>query len=163
MSAAGTSPFSLRSSAFVHGAPIPSRHTCDGADRSPPLAWSGVPPATKSFVLICDDPDAPGKTWVHWVLYELPGNLTQLAEGVPKTETLDDPAGALQGVNDSRRVGYGGPCPPPGGPHRYFFKLYALDAALGLGARATKAQVEQAMRGHVVAEAPLMGTYERRR
>lgn len=100
---------------------------------------------------------------MHWVLYELPGTLAQLPEGLPKTETLADLAGALQGMTDFQRVGYGGPCPPPGGPHRYFFKLYALDAVLGLRAGATKAQVEQAMGGHVVAEAHVMGTYQRRR
>ena len=153
----------MRSAAFADGAPIPGQYTCEGADRSPPLAWSGAPPATKSFALICDDPDAPGKTWVHWVVYELPGHLTQLPEGIPKTETLEEPADALQGMTDFRRVGYGGPCPPPGGPHRYFFKLCALDAALGLRAGATKTQLEQAMQGHVVAEAQLVGTYERRR
>jgi Raf kinase inhibitor-like YbhB/YbcL family protein len=153
----------LRSAAFPGGAAIPARYTCDGSDHSPPLTWSGAPPTTRSFALVCDDPDAPGKTWVHWVLYNLPADLTQLPEDVPRTDTLDDPEGALQGMTDFRRVGYGGPCPPPGGPHRYVFRLYALDAPLGLAAGATRAQVDQAMRGHVVAEAQLMGTYERRR
>jgi Raf kinase inhibitor-like YbhB/YbcL family protein len=115
------------------------------------------------LALIADDPDAPAGTWVHWVLFNLPGTLTALPEGVPKTDQLGDFGGALQGRNDFRRVGYGGPCPPPGRPHRYFFKLYALDAALPLRAGATKQEVERAMRGHVLAETALMGTYARQR
>lgn len=152
----------LGSAAFRDGGTIPTAHTCDGADRSPPLAWSGAPPEAKSLALICDDPDAPGKTWVHWVLFNLPATVSQLPEDVAKTEKLAGVGGATQGITDFRRVGYGGPCPPPGKPHRYFFKIYALDAHLPLKASATKADVERAMQGHVLAEAQLMGTYGRK-
>lgn len=144
----------LTSTAFGDGTPIPVKYTCDGADVSPPLAWSGAPAGTKTFALICDDPDAPGKTWVHWVLYNLPGSAGQLGESTF--------GGALQGMTDFGRPGYGGPCPPPGKPHRYFFKLYALDGPLSLKAGATKADVERAMQGHVLAQAQLMGTYGRK-
>jgi len=153
----------LSTSAFPAGGGIPSQYTCDGADVSPALAWAGTPAGTASYALIADDPDAPGGTWVHWVLFDLPGTLAALPEGVPKTDRLPDLGGALQGRNDFRRIGYGGPCPPPGRPHRYFFKLYALDAALPLKAGATKQDVERAMRGHVLAESSLMGTYARAR
>ena len=151
----------LTSERFSEGAAIPARHTCDGADLSPPLAWTAAPPATVTQALICDDPDAPGKTWVHWVLYNLPAHVTALPEGVPKSETLENLGGARPGTTDFERVGYGGPCPPPGKPHRYFFKLYALDARLELPAGARKAEVERAMKGHALAEAQLMGTYKR--
>jgi Raf kinase inhibitor-like YbhB/YbcL family protein len=152
----------LSSPAFVDGASIPTKYTCEGEDISPPLAWSGTPNGTKSLVLIVDDPDAPDpkapKTiWVHWVLYNLPADSTGLAEGV-KTP----PKGAQSGLNDWRRAGYGGPCPPIG-RHRYFHKLYALDAALSGLDRATKAKIEGAMKGHVLAEAQLIGTYQKRR
>ena len=153
--------FTLTSSAFTEGAPIPAKHTCDGADVSPPLAWSGAPSGAAAFALIMDDPDAPAGTWVHWVLYDLPARSSALAENVAKTEALKD--GAVQGRNDFPRTGYGGPCPPPGKPHRYFFKLYALDAALGLKPGATKQELERAMQGHVLATAQLMGTYARAR
>jgi Raf kinase inhibitor-like YbhB/YbcL family protein len=153
----------LTSGAFAAGSGIPSKHTCDGADVSPSLSWSGAPAGTVAFALIADDPDAPAGTWVHWVLFNLPGNLTGLPEGVSKTDQLVDFGGTLQGRNDFRRIGYGGPCPPPGKPHRYFFKLYALNAALPLKAGATKQEVERAMRGHVLAETSLMGTYARQR
>src|SRR5437879_6661680 len=126
-------PLMLTSSAFTEAAPIPVKHTCDGADVSPPLAWSGAPSGAAGFALIMDDPDAPAGTWVHWVLYDLPARSSALAENVAKTETLKD--GAVQGRNDFPRTGYGGPCPPPGKAHRYFFKLYALDAPLGLTPR----------------------------
>lgn len=149
----------LTSPAFADGRRIPVNHTCDGADISPPLQWSAVPPGTKSFALICDDPDAPRSTWVHWVLYNLPSTLRELPEHVPGAETL--PSGARQGVSDFKRIGYGGPCPPPGKPHRYFFKLYALDSDLNLRPGATKAALLKAMEGRVVAEAALMGWYER--
>lgn len=155
--------FSLNSGAFAEGASIPVNHTCDGQDVSPPLGWSDAPQGTASFALIVDDPDAPAGTWVHWVLFNLPATVSSVRENLPKTETLRDLGGALQGRNDFRRIGYGGPCPPPGRAHRYFFKLYALDAALQLGAGATKRDVEQAMRGHVRATAQLVGTYARRR
>lgn len=153
----------LTSQAFTEGAPIPTKHTCDGPDVSPPLAWSGAPPNAKSFALIMDDPDAPMGTWVHWVLWNLPTSTASLPEGVPKTDTLKAFGGALQGNNTWPKIGYYGPCPPPGKPHRYFFKLYALDAMLGLKAGATKPDVEKATQGHVLAQAQLMGTYGRQR
>lgn len=153
----------LTTTAFTAGGGIPTKYTCDGADVSPALAWSGAPPGTAAFALIADDPDAPAGTWVHWVLFNLPGTLTGLPEGVAKTDAPAEAGGALQGRNDFRRIGYGGPCPPPGKPHRYFFKLYALGAALPLKAGATKQDVERAMRGHVLAESSLMGTYARQR
>ena len=123
------------------------------------MAWSGAPSGAAAFALIMDDPDAPAGTWVHWVLYDLPARSSALAENVAKTEALKD--GAVQGRNDFPRTGYGGPCPPPGKAHRYFFKLYALDAPLGLKPGATKRDVERAMQGHVLATAQLMGTYAR--
>jgi hypothetical protein len=156
-------PFTLTSTAFKEGAPVPVKHTCDGADVSPPLAWSGAPPGAMAFALIADDPDAPAGTWVHWVLYNLPGTAAGLPENVAKTETLPDLGGAAQGQTDFRRPGYGGPCPPPGPAHRYFFKLYALDAALKLKAGATKQDVEVAMKDHVLGTAQLMGTYGRQK
>jgi Raf kinase inhibitor-like YbhB/YbcL family protein len=151
----------LTSTAFAEGRPIPALHTGDGADGSPPLTWSGVPPGTKSLALICDDPDAPVGNWVHWVIYGLPSASAGLPENTAKTETLPD--GAKQGLNDFRRIGYGGPCPPPGRPHRYYFKLYALDAELALKPRAAKPDLLRAMAGHILAEAQLMGTYQRAR
>lgn len=151
--------FELTSSAFKEGERIPDRHTCEGDDLSPPLHWSVPPAATKSFALIADDPDAPGGTWVHWVIYNLSLDLRGLPEGIPaKDHWLD---GALQGLTDFKRVGYGGPCPPPGKPHRYYFKLYALDAVLTLKPRATKSQLLEACKGHVLAEAQLMGRFGR--
>lgn len=151
--------WSMSSPAFREGETIPRRHTCEGEDVSPPLVWNEPPPATRSLVLIADDPDAPMGTWVHWVLYNLPAELRDLPEGIPAQERLSN--GALHGLTDFERVGYGGPCPPPGKPHRYFFRLYALDRQLGLKARATKAQVLDACRGHILAEAQLMGLYAR--
>jgi len=150
----------LTSSAFAEGGAIPARHTCDGADLSPGLAWRGAPAGTQSFALICDDPDAPAGTWVHWVVYNLPAGLSELGEHVPTSESL--PNGARQGSNDFGRIGYGGPCPPRGKPHRYFFKLHALDTALDLKPKATKQDVVGAMQGHVLAETHLMGTYQRK-
>ncbi|MFQ5665063.1 MAG: YbhB/YbcL family Raf kinase inhibitor-like protein [Candidatus Binatia bacterium] len=151
--------FTLSSSAFQPGAPIPKQHTCDGVDQSPALHWSDAPAGTKSFALIADDPDAPMGTWVHWVLYDMPAEVTQLPQGVAPDETLA--SGGKHGVNDFRKIGYGGPCPPPGKPHRYFFKLYALDAPTDLKPRATKADVLRAIEGHVLGEVQLMGTYKR--
>jgi Raf kinase inhibitor-like YbhB/YbcL family protein len=151
------------SSIFVDGGDIPAVHTCDGADTSPPLAWAEVPAGTKSLALIVDDPDAPDpaaprRTWVHWVLYNLPPDAGRLAEGA----SVRLPPGAMTGGNDWGNAGYGGPCPPIG-RHRYFFKLYALDVPLpGLGT-ATKAELEQAMQGHVLAHAQLVGMYQRPR
>ena len=151
----------VTSSAFTEGASIPVKYTCDGDDASPPLRWSGVPEGAKSLALIADDPDAPGGTWVHWVLYAIPPDVTELEEGIPTTEGL--PNAAKQGVTDFKRIGYGGPCPPPGhGFHRYFFKVYALDSETDLKPRATKSDLLGAMNGHILAEGRLIGTYERR-
>ena len=118
-------PFQMTTTAFSSGGTIPKNYTCDGPDLSPPLTWKDAPAGTQSFALIADDPDAPAGTWVHWVVYNVPSTAKELPEGVQKTEKLPD--GTLQGRNDFRKIGYGGPCPPPGKPHRYFFKLYALD------------------------------------
>lgn len=150
----------LTSTAFEDGQPIPQKFTCQGANVSPPLQWSAAPEAAKSLVLICDDPDAPVGTWVHWVIYELPARSTGLPEGVPATETLD--TGARQGVNDFKRIGYGGPCPPPGGRHRYYFRIYAVDTHVALKPGATKQDVLRAIQHHVLAEGVLMGTYQRK-
>jgi len=149
----------LISPAFKDGGTIPSKYTCDGDDVSPPLEWSNVPEDTKSLALICDDPDAPMGTWVHWVLYGLPADTTSLPEGVPMNEAIEGVA--LQGTNDFKRIGYGGPCPPPGKPHRYFFKLYALDTELDLKPGAKKKDLEKAMKGHVLAKGQLLGRYQR--
>jgi Raf kinase inhibitor-like YbhB/YbcL family protein len=154
-------PITITSSAFAPGAAIPAKFTGDGANVSPPLTWSGVPSGTKSLALICDDPDAPAGTWVHWVLYGLPATASDVAEKAPASETLSN--NAKQGKNDFQKIGYGGPAPPPGKPHRYFFKLYALDADPGLKAGATKQELLQAMKGHVLGEGQLMGTYQRKK
>jgi Raf kinase inhibitor-like YbhB/YbcL family protein len=151
--------FELKSSAFKSGETIPRRHTCDGEDVSPPLAWVGAPSGTKSFALVCDDPDAPAGTWVHWVLYDMPATLTGLPEGVRAVPTLDD--GSRQGTNDFRRPGYGGPCPPRGVSHRYYFRLYALDTVSGLPPGASKAALLKAIEGHTLGVAELMGRYAR--
>jgi Raf kinase inhibitor-like YbhB/YbcL family protein len=152
--------FIITSSAFEEGKTIPVRHTCDGDDISPALKWSNAPANTKSFTLISDDPDAPKGTWVHWVLFDLPGSTTELAGEIEKSQHLS--GGAKQGINDFKRLGYGGPCPPPGKPHRYYFKLYALDKLLDLKPGVTKADVVKAMEGHVIAETQVMGTYQRK-
>jgi Raf kinase inhibitor-like YbhB/YbcL family protein len=149
----------LTSSAFTQGSTIPRRYTGDGEDVSPPLRWSDPPEGTRSLALICEDPDAPKGTWTHWVLFDLPAQARELKEGVPAKEGLAD--GARQGKNDFGKIGYGGPAPPRGKPHRYFFKLYALDAAPGLAAGATRAELLAAMKGHVLAEGELMGLYGR--
>ena len=154
---------SLTSNAFQDGGAIPTKHTCDGADASPALTWRGAPMGTAAFALIVDDPDAPAGTWVHWVLYDVPATVTATPENVAKVETPSELGGAMQGKNDFRRLGYGGPCPPPNAAHRYFFKLYALATKLGLKPGATKEDVERAMRGHVLATAQLMGRYARQR
>jgi len=151
--------FSLQCAAFTHEGNIPRSLTCDGANVSPALTWSDPPAGTMSFCLIMDDPDAPAGTWVHWVLYDLPAQTSALPEGVPKERELKD--GSRQGRNDFSRPGYGGPCPPRGAAHRYYFKLYALDARLGLPPGAAKADVEKAMKGHVLAQAQIMGRYQR--
>ena len=149
----------LTSTAFQQGATIPKQYTGDGANRSPALRWSEPPTGTKSMALICDDPDAPRGTWVHWVLFNLPTQTRELEESVPTTETLAN--GAKQGKNDFGNIGYGGPAPPKGKAHRYYFKLYALDVALDVPAGTTKAELEKAMKGHILAEGQLMGTYQR--
>src|SRR5438445_8321821 len=151
----------LTSTAFSEGATIPKHRTGDGPDKSPPLNWTDPPAGAQSFALICDDPDAPRGTWVHWVLYNLPATLAALPEDIPKTAALRELGGAWQGLNSGKRTGYNGPCPPPGGPHRYFFKLYALDHLLKLDANSTKADVERAMDGHALSQAHVMGTYRR--
>ncbi len=151
---------SLSSSAFAPNGAIPSRYTCDGDDISPDLAWSGTPPGTQSFALIVDDPDAPDpaapkRTYVHWVLYDIPAATSSLREGMTSAHL---PAGTREGRNDWHRTGYGGPCPPIG-RHRYFFKLYALDARLGDLGGAPKPDLLRAMEGHVLESAELVGTY----
>jgi Raf kinase inhibitor-like YbhB/YbcL family protein len=148
----------IQSSAFAEGAMIPSKHTCDGEDISPDLQWSGTPQGTQGLALICDDPDAPVGTWVHWVLFNIPAGLTELPAGIPPDAILKN--GTRHGKNDFRKLGYGGPC-PPGGTHRYYFKLYALDTVLDLESGSTKAQLLAAMKGHILAEGQLMGKYKR--
>lgn len=143
----------ITSPAFTEGGTIPKKFTCDGSDVSPQLDWTGVPQGTKSLALIADDPDAPMGTWVHWVLFDLPADLTGLPEGVSGVGT--------PGKNDFRKLTYGGPCPPKGAPHRYYFKLYALDTTLNLKEGATKADIEKAMQGHILAQGQLMGKYGR--
>lgn len=150
--------FQISSSAFANGDMIPRRYTCDGEDVSPPLEWTGVPDGTKSLALICDDPDAPMGTWVHWVVFNLPPGSEGLPEQVLSEKQLGN--NARQGSNDFRRIGYGGPC-PPGGTHRYFFKLYALDTELELASGSGKAQLLKAMEGHILAEGELIGKYRR--
>ncbi len=149
----------ISSPAFSAGESIPKKFTCDGPDVSPQLKWNDPAANTRSIALIMDDPDAPVGTWVHWVLYDLPANTRELPEGIAKQEQLS--SGAQQGRNDFGKIGYGGPCPPPGKPHRYFFKLYALDTKLNLKAGASKADVERAMNGHILAQAELIGRYGR--
>jgi Raf kinase inhibitor-like YbhB/YbcL family protein len=151
----------ITSSVFRAGEVIPTKYSCEGANVSPPVQWDGVPAAARSLALICDDPDAPMGTWVHWVLYNLPTSVSNLPEHVPASEMLS--SGAKQGMNDFKRIGYGGPCPPPGKTHRYHFKLYALDVELALKPRATKQELLRAMEGHILAEAQLIGTYQRKK
>jgi Raf kinase inhibitor-like YbhB/YbcL family protein len=148
----------VSSEAFEEGGMIPAKYTCDEDDISPPLAWDSIPEGTKTLALICDDPDAPMGTWVHWVLFNLPVDISELPENVPPERELE--SGAKQGTNDFGRIGYGGPC-PPGGTHRYYFKLCALDAVLDLEAGARKPQLLEAMEGHILAKGQLMGRYSR--
>lgn len=148
----------LSSPSFEDGGMIPSKFTCDGLNVSPALKWSSFPEGVKSFALISDDPDAPAGDWVHWVIFNLPPQTHELLENVPPHKTLEN--GARQGVNDFRKIGYGGPC-PPGGTHRYYFKIYALDIMLALEAGAPKTELLQAMKGHILAEGQLMGKYHR--
>lgn len=151
--------FTIQSKAFSQGGKIPSKYTGDGVDISPDLQWTGVPPGVKSFALVMDDPDAPVGIWVHWVLYNIPETARELSEGVPKTESLEN--GARQGLNDFGKLGYGGPYPPKGTPHHYYFKLYALDALLQLPPRITKEGLMDAMKGHIISETKIVGIYER--
>lgn len=150
----------ITSAAFADGQPIPAKYTADGLDISPPLAWTNAPAGAKSFALITDDPDAPKGTWVHWVIYDLPPTATTLAENTPNSPQLPD--GTKQGLNSFKKIGYNGPAPPPGKVHHYFFKIYALDAALDLQPGATKADLLNATDGHVLAQGQLVGTYQRK-
>jgi Raf kinase inhibitor-like YbhB/YbcL family protein len=156
---AKTPPLKLTSTAFAPGQPIPAKYTCDGEDISPPLDWQDPPEDAKSFALIVDDPDAPGGTWVHWVLYNLPAESRNLPGAVPPDAAMAD--GGENGKNSWKRLGYGGPC-PPGGTHRYIFKLYALDTVLELNDGPGKDQLAQAMEGHILAQTDLMGIYARK-
>jgi len=151
--------FKLTSSAFKQNDRIANEYTCEGSDISVPLSWEGAPAGTKSFALIADDPDAPRGTWVHWVFYDIPADVRELSSGIAPEESLQN--GAKQGKNDFGKTGYGGPCPPRGSAHHYHFRLYALDQMTGLKSRATKQQVLGAMKGHVLAETQLIGTYTR--
>ena len=148
----------ITSPAFEDGEAIPKKYTCDDLDISPPLEWTDVPEGTKTIVIVCDDPDAPMKTWVHWVIFNIPGDVVRLLENVPPEKELAN--GARQGMNDFHKVGYGGPC-PPSGTHRYFFKIYALDSTLDLPAGISKSHLMIAIEGHVLSESHLMGTYTR--
>jgi len=149
----------VKSSAFENEGMIPGKYTCDGEDISPPISWEGIPEGTKSIALISDDPDAPVGTWVHWVLFNIPPDATELPENIPADKVLSN--GARHGITDFKRVGYGGPC-PPGGTHRYYFKIYALDAMLDLSPGVKKRDLLKAMEGHILAEGQLMGRYKRR-
>jgi Raf kinase inhibitor-like YbhB/YbcL family protein len=155
----------LTSTAFAHGQPIPQKYTGEGEDVSPPLSWSGLPEGTKEMVLICDDPDAPtAEPWVHWVIYKIPATLSGLPEGIERRSRPKQPAGVLQGKNSwpSGNIGYRGPLPPPGhGVHRYFFKLYAVEATLVISPGVDKKHVLEEIAGHVLVEGQLMGTYRR--
>jgi len=145
---------SITSTAFKEGKMIPKKYTCDGTNVSPQLAWSGIPANARSIALICDDPDAPSGTWVHWVVFNMPAATKEISEagGLP--------AGAQQGINDFKRIDYGGPC-PPSGTHRYYFKIYAVDMTLNLKEGATKADLLSAMQGHILAQGQIMGKYQR--
>ncbi|HMD84047.1 MAG TPA: YbhB/YbcL family Raf kinase inhibitor-like protein [Terriglobia bacterium] len=160
--AAAKDPFGkleLKTTAFHPGGTVPAQFTCSGANISPSLSWNQPPPGTQSFALIVDDPDAPGGTWVHWVVYDLPGSARHLPEQVSAGDAMA--GGGKQGVNDFPANGYGGPCPPPGQPHRYFFRLYALDTILDLRAPVRRKNADAAMKGHVLAQGELMGTFGR--
>jgi len=149
----------IKATAFANGGEIPRRYTCSGANVSPALSWSGISSAARALALIVDDPDAPGGTWTHWLLWNLPVTLAALPEGVPAREDFEN--GARQGRNDFDLIGYGGPCPPPGKPHRYFFKLYALGAAFDLKPGAGRKELDRALKGHIVEQAEWMGTFRR--
>lgn len=160
-SGARTAEIRLTSPAFEHGGRIPYVHTCEGDDVSPPLQWSGAPVETRSYAMVCEDPDAPRGTWIHWVLYNISGDAVELTRAVPTLPEL--PSGARHGRNTAGDMAYAGPCPPPGNPHRYFFRLYALDITLNLPPGATKAELEKAMDQHILAQGTLMGTYQHRK
>jgi Raf kinase inhibitor-like YbhB/YbcL family protein len=149
----------ISSPSFTNGGAIPKKFTCDGADVSPELTWTDPPAGTKTFALLSDDPDAPVGNWNHWVIWNLPANLRSLPEGISKHAHLAD--GSAQAMNDFHKPGYSGPCPPPGKPHRYYFKLFALDTTLTLQGEAGKPELEAAMKGHILAHAEWMGTYKR--
>jgi Raf kinase inhibitor-like YbhB/YbcL family protein len=151
--------FALKTTAFAVGGEIPTKFTCEGAEVSPALNWNDAPAGTQSFALIADDPDAPVGTWTHWIIWNIPAKAVGLPEGVPKVEESRD--GTRQGTNDFKRIGYGGPCPPAGKPHRYFFKLYALDIKPGIKAGASRNELERAMKGHILSQTELMGKYGR--
>ena len=153
------SAFEIKSPAFENNGVIPKQYTCDGINLSPSLSWSGISEGTKSLVLISDDPDAPAGTWTHWIMYNIPPLSKGLQDGVLPMQNL--PHEAKQGLNDFKKIGYGGPC-PPSGTHRYFFKLYALDTKLNLEGSATKKKLEDAMKGHVLTEAQIIGKYSRK-
>lgn len=148
----------VSSPAFAQDGMIPSKYTADGQNVSPPLAWQNIPAGTKSVALICDDPDAPGRTWVHWVMWNIPPDVNSLTENVPHVETMPD--GTKQGISDFKSTGYGGPA-PPSGTHRYYFKVYALDISLNIPNTSTKPDLLKAMEGHILAEGRLMGKYKR--
>ena len=151
--------FALKTTAFSGGGEIPSRYTCAGVNLSPALTWSGAPAEAQALALIVDDPDAPMGTWTHWLIWNIPAQATSLPEGVPAVEVLDN--GARQGKNDFGKIGYGGPCPPPGRAHRYFFKFYALDKRLEVKAGATRRQLDAAITSHVLSKTEMMGTFRR--
>lgn len=148
----------ITSPVFEDGGEIPKKYTCDDLDVSPPIEWMDMPEGTRTLAIVCDDPDAPMKTWIHWIIFNIPGDVRCLPENVPPEKELAN--GAKQGMNDFHKVGYGGPC-PPSGMHRYFFKIYALDTSLDLPPGVSKSHLMIAMEGHVLAEAHLMGTYTR--
>ena len=150
----------ISSAAFKNGSPIPQRFTCQGDNISPALAWSGAPPGTKTLALICEDPDAPNGTFYHWVIYNIPASERGLAENIAKKDAL--PNGARQGTNSFEQVGYGGPCPPPGKAHHYHFQLFALDTEVNIPGVVTHDRLESAMQGHIVAEAEIIGTFQRK-
>ncbi len=151
--------FRITSDAFKYGDFIPVKYTCEGSDISPPLKWENIPKGVKSFVLIMEDPDAPTGTFTHWVVYDIPRNVNALPENFPKKPEVE---GVKQGINDFGKVGYGGPCPPPGKPHRYFFKLFAIDVkSLNIPPKATKKDVLKALNGHIIGTTQLMGLYQR--
>jgi hypothetical protein len=154
-----TVAFVLKTTAFPLGGSIPKKYTCDGGDLSPALSWSNPPEGTQSFTLIADDPDAPVGTWTHWIIWNIPATATTLPEGMAKAQESAD--GTRQGTNDFKRIGYGGPCPPPGKPHRYFFKLYALGAKLEVKPGGSRQELERAMKGRMLSQVEIMGRYGR--